>query len=76
MISLIVLVGAMIYILFQLKQTVEEAVEIAKDTMRDIKHSTVDRVETLITDNRMKLLSTVGMGAVSFLAKRIFGKKK
>ncbi len=79
MFSLIILVIALIYVLFQIKNTVEDAVDTFKTTVKDFKHQTVDRIESLVSENKMKIASTVGAGLASMVLGRIgslFGRKK
>lgn len=71
MFSLIILVIALIYVLFQIKEAVEDAAKTAKHAVADLRESTVGRIENLVSDNKMKIASTVGMGVVGFLAKKL-----
>jgi hypothetical protein len=80
MVSLIVAVIAMIYVMFKLKEAVERGVELANETVQEVKRKTVDRVETLLApEGRGALVRSVGMGILGFAANaiknRITGKK-
>lgn len=71
MFSLIILVIALIYVLFQIKNTVEKAVDTARESVQELRENTVGRIETLVSDNKMKIAGTVGAGVLGFVAKQI-----
>lgn len=79
MVSLIILVVTLIYVLIQFKNTVDRATEKAREAVDDLKESTVGRIESLITDNRMKIIGGIGMGVVTMLMRKleaIFGVRR
>lgn len=78
MLSLIIATCVFIYIMFALKNLIEQAIEEAKVQVEDLKANTIDRVKALVMDNRAKIFGTVGVAVSSFVMaqlKNAFFKK-
>lgn len=74
MLSLIVLVGALIYVLFEMYKTVREAVESAKTSFRELKRDAFDQVRHVFDERKRKIVGTVGLGVAAFLLNAVKNK--
>ncbi|MCX7996648.1 MAG: hypothetical protein N2691_02700 [Patescibacteria group bacterium] len=80
MLSLIALVGVLIFVLIEINKTVREAVDSARAMINDLKQGAVNRVQGLLDDGSGKVITALGMGAAGFLLNavknKLFGKKR
>jgi hypothetical protein len=79
MMALIGLVGTLIFVLFEIKNTVDRAVTTARETVIDLRDNTISSVSEMLTDNRSKIAGTIGMTLLPIVVRFLtgmFSKKK